>query len=139
MALTKTIHPPAGATGLLAVVDDRLLHLGWFFIPVVAFNCTIMFGVALLVNNIQRAYPVYWWTPENLRAEKTEGEREKPADVEKGKPNEAVPDDGSDSDRHERHGGKEIILKPGGGLVLPQDLFLMQEEVQLLEEIANRL
>lgn len=139
MALTKTIHPPAGATGLIAVVDNRVLDLGWFFIPVVAFNCTIMFGVALLVNNVQRAYPVYWWTPEKLGREKTEGEREKPADVEQGKQSEARTDDGSDSDRHERHDGREIIMKPGGGLVLPNNLFLMQEEVQLLEEIANRL
>lgn len=139
MALTKTIHPPAGATGLIAVVDNRVLDLGWFFIPVVAFNCTIMFGVALIVNNVQRAYPVYWWTPEKLGAKETEGEKEKPADVEKGKPSEVAPDDASDSDRHERHDGREIIMKPGGGLVLPQNLFLMQEEVQLLEEIANRL
>ncbi|KAF5663283.1 HPP family protein [Fusarium denticulatum] len=133
MALTKTIHPPAGATGLLAVVDNRLLDLGWFFIPVVLFNCTIMFGVALLVNNIQRAYPVYWWTPEDLKGVKTEGKRES-VDEEKGRATED-----SDSERHERHDGREIIMKPGGSLVLPQNLFLMQEELQLLEEIANRL
>ncbi|QGI65430.1 hypothetical protein CEK26_009380 [Fusarium fujikuroi] len=132
MALTKTIHPPAGATGLLAVVDNRLLDLGWFFIPVVLFNCTIMFGVALLVNNIQRAYPVYWWTPEDLRGAKTEAQRES-VDEEKGRATEE-----SDSERHERHDGMEIIMKPGGSLVLPQNLFLMQEELQLLEEIANR-
>ncbi|KXH62604.1 HPP family protein [Colletotrichum nymphaeae SA-01] len=28
MALTKTVHPPAGATALLAVVDDGVVHLG---------------------------------------------------------------------------------------------------------------
>ncbi|KAF5019848.1 hypothetical protein F66182_8127 [Fusarium sp. NRRL 66182] len=143
MALTKTIHPPAGATALLAVVDDRLLGLGWFFVAVVLFNCTVMFGVAILVNNIQRAYPAYWWTPEDLRGVKTEGQREKPADVEsKGEQAETRTDDGSDTERHERHerhDGGEIIMKPGGILVLPHNLFLMQEEVQLLEEIANRL
>ncbi|VTT83214.1 unnamed protein product, partial [Fusarium fujikuroi] len=111
MALTKTIHPPAGATGLLAVVDNRLLDLGWFFIPVVLFNCTIMFGVALLVNNIQRAYPVYWWTPEDLRGAKTEAQRES-VDEEKGRATEE-----SDSERHERHDGMEIIMKPGGSLL----------------------
>ncbi|KAM0548456.1 hypothetical protein ACHAPJ_009942 [Fusarium lateritium] len=143
MALTKTIHPPAGATALLAVVDNRLLDLGWFFIPVVLFNCTIMFGVAILVNNIQRAFPVYWWTPLDLRGVRTEGEREKPADIEskaeEGQAETRTDDEGSDTERHERHDGSEIIMKPGGALVLPNNLFLMQEEIQLLEEIANRL
>ncbi|KAM0344739.1 hypothetical protein ACHAPU_007111 [Fusarium lateritium] len=140
MALTKTIHPPAGATALIAVVDDRVLDLGWFFIAVVVFNCTIMFGVALLVNNVQRVFPVYWWTPVDLKSLKTERHMEKPADVEsKGERVDSRTDDGSDTERHERHDGKEIIMKPGGGLVLPNSLFLMQEEIQLLEEIANRL
>ncbi|KAI6774972.1 hypothetical protein HG530_001730 [Fusarium avenaceum] len=140
MAFTKTIHPPAGATGLLAVVDNRIVDLGWFFIPVVLFNCTVMFGVAILVNNVQRAFPVYWWTPEDLKKARTEGQREKPADVEsKGEQVDERTDDGSDTERHERHDGSEIIMKPGGGLVLPNNLFLMQEEIQLLEEIANRL
>ncbi|KAF5660140.1 HPP family protein [Fusarium heterosporum] len=140
MALTKTIHPPAGATALIAVVDDRILGLGWFFIAVVAFNCTVMFGVALLVNNVQRAFPVYWWTPVDLKSLRAERQMEKPVDIEnKGERFDSRTDDGSDTERHERHDGKEIILKPGGGLVLPNNLFLMQEEIQLLEEIANRL
>ncbi|KAM0424944.1 hypothetical protein ACHAPT_009745 [Fusarium lateritium] len=142
MALTKTIHPPAGATALLAVVDDRLLSLGWFFIPVVLFNCTIMFVVALLINNIQRTFPSYWWTPENLRGIRTEGERPKtPSDIESkgGIAEEMRTDDGSDTERHERHDGQEVIIKPGGVLVLPSHIFLMQEEIQLLEEISNRL
>ncbi|RSL85826.1 hypothetical protein CEP52_016022 [Fusarium oligoseptatum] len=142
MALTKTIHPPAGATALLAVVDDRLLALGWFFIPVVLFNCTIMFAVALLINNIQRTYPSYWWTPEDLRGVRTEGERQRPpSDIESkgGVAEEMRTEDGSDTERHERHDGQEIIIKPGGVLVLPSHIFLMQEEIQLLEEISNRL
>jgi hypothetical protein len=68
MALTKTVHPPAGATALLAVVDDNVVHLGWFLIPVVLCGCGLMLVVALLVNNIQRQFPMYWWTPEDLRA-----------------------------------------------------------------------
>ncbi|KAF5009732.1 hypothetical protein FDECE_4078 [Fusarium decemcellulare] len=140
MALTKTIHPPAGATALLAVVDDRLLALGWFFVPVVLFNCTIMLAVALLVNNIQRRFPSYWWTPEDLRGIRTEGEKPKPIDIEsKGDAAEERPENGSDTEGHERHDGHEIIIKPGGVLVLPNHVYLMQEEIQLLEEIGNRL
>lgn len=68
MALTKTVHPPAGATALLAVVDDKVVRLGWFLVPVVLCGCGLMLVVALLVNNIQRQFPMYWWTPEDLRA-----------------------------------------------------------------------
>jgi HPP family protein len=66
MALTKTLHPPAGATALLAVVDDSSLEMGWFLIPVVQLGCILMICTALLLNNIQRRYPVYWWTAEDL-------------------------------------------------------------------------
>ncbi|KAK6833854.1 Transmembrane protein [Apiospora arundinis] len=62
MALTGTVHPPAGATALLAVVDADVRGLGWFLIPIILLGCSLMFGVALLVNNIQRRFPVYWWT-----------------------------------------------------------------------------
>ncbi|KAK7967658.1 uncharacterized protein PG986_001935 [Apiospora aurea] len=62
MALTGTVHPPAGATALLAVVDADVRALGWFLIPVMLLGCTLMFCVALLVNNVQRRFPVYWWT-----------------------------------------------------------------------------
>lgn len=69
MAITKTVHPPAGATALLAVVDDNIVSLGWFLIPVVMLGCALMLVVALLVNNIQRRFPAYWWTPEDLRGQ----------------------------------------------------------------------
>lgn len=67
MALTNTVHPPAGATALLAVVDDSLVRLGWVLVPVMMLGCALMLGVALLVNNVAaRRFPMYWWTPEEL-------------------------------------------------------------------------
>lgn len=66
MALTKTVHPPAGATALLAVVDANLARIGWLLLPVVLLGCALMLAVALLVNNLQRRFPMYWWTPEGL-------------------------------------------------------------------------
>jgi CBS-domain-containing membrane protein len=152
MALTKTVHPPAGATALLAVVDDGLRHLGWFFVPVVMLNCGIMFAVALLVNNVQRTFPSYWWTPDDLSVR-----RQKAADPEKGGPGQsddenstkstpgidedmtirADDDVGSERTRLE-HDRSEVIIQRGK-LVLPSHIFLMPEEIQLLEEIGNRL
>ncbi|PHH61075.1 hypothetical protein CDD81_786 [Ophiocordyceps australis] len=66
MGLTKTMHPPAGATALLAVADKKLLDLGWWLIPVMMLGCALMLGVALILNNIERRFPMYWWTPDDL-------------------------------------------------------------------------
>ncbi|KAF3764168.1 hypothetical protein M406DRAFT_277656, partial [Cryphonectria parasitica EP155] len=64
MGITGTIHPPAGATALLATTDDNIIHLGWALIPRVLLGCCLMLVVALIINNIQRAFPAYWWTAE---------------------------------------------------------------------------
>ncbi|KAK1831530.1 HPP family-domain-containing protein [Podospora conica] len=64
MGLTGTIHPPAGATALMAVLDDNVSALGWFLVAPVMLGCGLMLTVALLINNIQRRFPYYWWSPE---------------------------------------------------------------------------
>lgn len=76
MALTGTAHPPAGATALLAVTDDNVVLLGWFLIPIVLLGCVLMQCVALLLNNIQRQFPAYWWTLEEV-GQKWEGKGDK--------------------------------------------------------------
>ncbi|KAL2272005.1 hypothetical protein VTJ83DRAFT_1376 [Remersonia thermophila] len=63
MALTGTVHPPAGATALMIVLDPTAASLGWFIFAPLMLGCGIMLGVALLVNNIQRRFPFYWWSP----------------------------------------------------------------------------
>lgn len=132
MALTKTIHPPAGATALLAVVDDQILNLGWFFVPVVLLNCSIMFVVALAINNIQRAYPVYWWTPDDIR----KGAPPAAKVLDEEKQGGGVSED--ELRIHREHTQREIVIRPGQ-ILIPAHVFLMQEELQLLEEIGARL
>lgn len=63
MGVTKTVHPPAGATALLAAVDDRVRGMGWMLIPVVIVSSGLMLSAALVMGNVQRTYPRYWWTP----------------------------------------------------------------------------
>jgi hypothetical protein len=78
MALTKTVHPPAGATALLAVVDRDVAHLGWYLLPVMLLGSGLMLAVALLLNNVERQFPVYWWTPLSLsrrRSGEEQGEK----------------------------------------------------------------
>lgn len=64
MLATKTLHPPGGATALIAVVGGPKIHdLGYYyaFIPA-ATGAIILLFVALVVNNLckHRKYPEYW-------------------------------------------------------------------------------
>ncbi|KAF2868595.1 HPP family-domain-containing protein, partial [Massariosphaeria phaeospora] len=60
MHVTKTTHPPAGATALLPCVDPVIWRLKWYFLPVVLLSSVLVLASALLVNNIQRQYPKFW-------------------------------------------------------------------------------
>ena len=64
MHATKTLHPPGGATALIAVIGSPKIHaLGYLYalVPVGA-GAAIMLLVALLINNIppHRRYPEFW-------------------------------------------------------------------------------
>jgi len=63
MQITGTTHPPAGATALLAAVNDDIRNMGWYYLPVVLLTSTLALAVALITNNIQRRYPVFWFQP----------------------------------------------------------------------------
>ncbi|KAF8881024.1 HPP family-domain-containing protein [Gymnopilus junonius] len=67
MQVTGTTHPPAGATALLAAVNDDVRNMGWYYLPVVLLTSTLALAVALIVNNIQRRYPVFWFQPPSDR------------------------------------------------------------------------
>jgi len=63
---TRTIHPPGGATALIAVTGGDPIHqLGFFypFFPVFA-GFAIMVVVAVIIHSFSRAhtrnYPSYW-------------------------------------------------------------------------------
>jgi CBS-domain-containing membrane protein len=64
MHLTKTLHPPGGATALIAVIGGDKIHvLGYMYVLVpVGCGAVIMLIIALLVNNIpgSRRYPEFW-------------------------------------------------------------------------------
>lgn len=63
MQLTKTTHPPAGATALLAALDKDVHALSWYLLPVILLSSTVVLVTALLFNNIQRRFPVFWLEP----------------------------------------------------------------------------
>lgn len=66
MHLTRSLHPPGGATALIAVIGGSKIHgLGyWYLLSPVLTGVIIMLVVAILVNNLsanpKRHYPKYW-------------------------------------------------------------------------------
>ena len=65
MLFTRTLHPPGGATALIAVVGSDVVHkLGFFYVLVPAgLGALILLSVALVTNNLasSRRYPKYWF------------------------------------------------------------------------------
>jgi CBS-domain-containing membrane protein len=59
MGLTNTIHPPAGATALLAATTPEITELGWFFLPLILLGSVLLVAVGCVTNNIQRQFPIY--------------------------------------------------------------------------------
>ncbi|MEW5744491.1 MAG: HPP family protein [Nitrospirota bacterium] len=64
MLATRTLHPPGGATALIAVIGGEKIHsLGFLYALVPAgAGALILLIVALIVNNLarDRKYPEYW-------------------------------------------------------------------------------
>jgi CBS-domain-containing membrane protein len=64
MHLTRTLHPPGGATALIAVIGSQQIHdLGYLYVLVpVTVGSLLLLLVALLVNNVPelRRYPETW-------------------------------------------------------------------------------
>lgn len=65
MHLTRTLHPPGGATALIAVIGSGTVHnLGYLYVLIpAALGAGVMLVIALIVNNIpkSRKYPEFWW------------------------------------------------------------------------------
>ena len=65
MHATRTLHPPGGATALIAVIGSPEIHrLGFLYVLLPAtIGPLILLTVALLVNNIpaSRRYPEIWF------------------------------------------------------------------------------
>jgi CBS-domain-containing membrane protein len=59
MLLTKTIHPPAGATALIAVLTKASPV---YILAPVAAGALVLVIIGLIINNLSpnRSYPKYW-------------------------------------------------------------------------------
>lgn len=129
MVLTGTVHPPAGATALLAVTNAQTVGLGWFLFPVMILGVTLMQSAALVVNNIQRRYPLYWWTSQPLsRARELDAESDREKRTQTGSQYEV-----SLTDVPRR------LVVERGEVWVPNGVFVSAEERLVLDRISTRL
>lgn len=67
MDMTRSVHPPGGATSLIAVIGStKIRELGWMYILVPALaGSTVLVAFAVLLNNLSgdRSYPTSWTGP----------------------------------------------------------------------------
>jgi hypothetical protein len=106
--------------------------MGWYFVGLVMWGTTLMVVVGLVVNNFQRQFPVYWWTPLDVRKARREDEETVPdarGGIERKEREEEV--------RYEREDGKINIT--GAEVRLPDNLSLNSEEARVLEGLRRRL
>ena len=65
MHMTKSIHPPGGATALIAVIGSDQIHQlsYWYVVSPILSGALIMLLIALVINNLSplRRYPEYWF------------------------------------------------------------------------------
>ncbi|RPB11535.1 hypothetical protein P167DRAFT_536693 [Morchella conica CCBAS932] len=131
MGVTKTVHPPAGATALLAAVDDRVRHMGWFLVPVVVISSGLMISVALVLGNIQRTYPRHWWTAGMVGKDLRASRRQKDVEV------------GSEKVEREQTAeselGEEGVVIERDRIQLPEWLVLGEVERDVLETVRGRI
>ncbi|KAK0346861.1 hypothetical protein LTR91_009830 [Friedmanniomyces endolithicus] len=147
MSMTNTVHPPGGATAVLASAETTVVHLGWIFVPLIILASALMTTVACLFNNTLRQYPVCWWTPEDVGSKlgkevQKDGKRD-PNELER-----QVSE--TDSERTLRHahsrsvgeadalGVHEVRILPNK-MQLPSGLGITEGEMAVLQTLQYRL
>lgn len=137
MTLTNTVHPPAGATALLAAVDPVVSHLGWYLLPLVLLSAVLTVGSACVINNIQRRFPIYWVTPVDLSKGVTDIERT--PSVSRRSYSLSHRTVGGGDKLGGENGTENRIVITSEHILVPEHIFLAAEEKAILEILRDRL
>lgn len=157
MAITNTIHPPAGASALLPSIDEQVRQMSWWFLPVQLISSVLIIAVALITGNIVRTYPVYWWSPGAGKIAQQKQQLTESPKNEKGHQSPLVKDD-KESVVKDTHSLSKVQLRftlTGAGIdevadaknititsssiAVPENLDLGEIEVDLLKSLQQKL
>ena len=147
MSITGSVHPPGGATAIVACIDPNVIRMGWMFPVLMLLASVLICAVACLFNNTLRQYPTHWWTSGET-GQRWGGLRDKcetKAGLERGQ--------GRDDDP--AHGPSKLALSPVtslsnagtepgmivglNGIHLPHGLMLTQDERAVVELLQTRI
>jgi hypothetical protein len=140
MAITKTTHPPGGATAMFAICEPGLTSLGWYYVPAIMLWAIVAVATGLVTNNIQRRYPVFWFTPTKLLRPKEDLEEEREiraADGECDLRNSIESDETNETDGVLAK--ENFVVISGAGITIPDSLCLSSQQKQAVEEIQRLL
>jgi hypothetical protein len=136
MTITKTIHPPAGGTALIAATQVDIRALGWYYVPVVLLSSVLMIAVGLITNNVQLRYPMYWWTSLPLSPVRQEEQE----NLEKNARHVSLEltNSGRSRLRVEEKGAEAIVLSVEG-IIVPDFLRLSYDQRAVLDELQTKI
>lgn len=140
MGMTKTVYPPAGATCLLAATSQQVSDLGWILVPVAMGASAIMVVTALLINNIQRQFPIWWWTELPLTPPSKQQDEEKGDDEVTLRKTQSMDSEWTEkaSVQHHEHVKKDTIAITSGEIHVPSYIQLSAEEFAFLEVLKMK-
>lgn len=61
MLLTKSVHPPAGGSALIAAISPEVQTMGFEFVVPCCLGSTVLVVAGLLNNLFKVKYPVSWY------------------------------------------------------------------------------
>jgi CBS-domain-containing membrane protein len=135
LAMLKLTHPPSGSTALIAATQADVRALGWYYVPVVMLSAVLMIALGLITNNLQRQYPMYWWTSSPLPSRKPEDiATPNLTDVASGQAAASVTTDLGDEEK-----GGETITVSLDGVVIPTFLRLNYDQRAMLDELQMKI
>ncbi|KAJ2961690.1 hypothetical protein NQZ79_g3065 [Umbelopsis isabellina] len=124
------------ATALIAATQNEI---GWLYIGIIALSASLMIVIALLVNNIERRWPVFWWSAKKVMVvnrDESAGQAAVPDSVSS---HEAVTAQSSVStaaaSEHDTH--KQHIFVSPSEIILPAHF--SEDDRQFLKELQERL
>ena len=154
MSLSNAVHPPGGATAILACTQSQIIAMGWTFPPVILVASLLMLGVALLMNNTLRQYPTFWWTPEDVGSKLPRKQKEKDAeadangddDGQEGQEMDEKQESASDKSLEHQfsnhikyvEGVEEVMILPYK-IQMPPHIQLSEGEIRMLHKLQDRI
>ncbi|KAH9822745.1 HPP family [Teratosphaeria destructans] len=150
MSMTNTVHPPGGATAVLASTNPSIIPLGWWFVPMILLAATLQTIVACLFMNTFRSYPMWWWSADDTGAKLSWGSTKRQAMDDRKVDDSGLErqDSATDSERTlkrasdphlESSEGKIAIEVKLDAIELPSHIDVSHGELAVLRNLQERL